>query len=332
MSISPTPRRYNSRSDRYYSSKVNDIPPFDLADNYNNKYTRYPIPNNLGDENVDRLIPEEIKLQKKAINDLISQNKKLQATTAAQRDEIERLNIIIGQFRAKLTKYSVLNKKLQEEINGKKNTIRYSPPGTAAKESSFESSFENANDYIQIPKKREEDIYMDEKFNPSTKQLNDKVDKLMELLANVQKQQQQQQSGFTDSSPRTEQNTLPVTSSPKIRDPSEEDIICQESAELKNLENQIEVVKKKLLIKKENELRKLSLENELIELMGQLSADSSPYHNNTKRRVDRRYEESGVSDSIKRDDKYTKEKIKPFNPVTDHNILETPTPNRRDSD
>lgn len=312
-----------------------DIPPFDLGDNYNRKYFNYAMPtNNHGNENVDRLVPEEIKLQKKVINDLISQNKKLQATTSSQREEIERLNIIIGQFRAKLTKYSVLNKKLQEELNGKGINARLSP-GNATKENSFETSFENASDYIQIPKRREDEDCMDDKISPSTKKLNDKVDKLMELLSNTQKQQYQHNISSPGLS-ASDQIPHPVTSSPKVREPSEEDILCQESAELKSLENQIELVKKKLLIKKENELRKLSLENELIELMGQLSTDTSPFHNNyAKRKQKKKYDDDDdFSESLKKNDIYTKKpNIKSFNPISENNILETPTPNnRRNSD
>lgn len=359
MNISPTPKRYNSRGDGYYASqargKVPEFEPYRKSGlNFNDGYSGINPPvyknglhSNLDD---DKLVPEEIKLQRTVINDLISQNKELQTTVHTQREEIERLNIIIGQFRAKLTKYSVMNRKLEDELRGSERSSNAlnKDRNDDRNDSILENSFENAEDYIQIPKLRDNSKGKQDK-SPQTNDLNDRLSQLVQLLEKSQQNNSTKiNSNSNDMSPPVcssatppERNNKPIMSSPKIRDPSEEDILCQESAELKNLENQIELVKKKLLIKRENELRKLSLENELIELMDQLSTDASPYRygkskgNFISTSKHKKHDEnlSDIYGDYTGKNSLRKHNIKPFNPIKMDNILETPTPpNRRNSE
>lgn len=237
MNLSPTPRRYASRSKPMGSDNAfmySD--PIDVRNSANN----------------DRIIPEEYRLNSQMINRLIKQNKELILKLDGKQEEIDRLNILVGSLRGKLIKYTEINKKLESE----------------SRVSSGTTTTENEQDYIQVPKRRSEatnreEVIHDDRINA----LNEKLDKLTKLVL--------QNNVPTSSSPLQSPTLLPTSSSKRtVLSPSEEDIMCRESQELKQMEDQIDSLKRKLLIKRENELRKISLNQELLELMDKLSTQA----------------------------------------------------------
>ena len=237
MNLCPTPRRYASRSKPMGSDNAfmySD--PIDVRNSANN----------------DRIIPEEYRLNSQMINRLIKQNKELILKLDGKQEEIDRLNILVGSLRGKLIKYTEMNKKLETE----------------SRVSSGTTTTENEQDYIQVPKRRSEptnreEVIHDDRINA----LNEKLDKLTKLVL--------QNNVPASSSPLQSPTVLPTSSSRRtVLSPSEEDIMCRESQELKQMEDQIDSLKRKLLIKRENELRKISLNQELLELMDKLSTQT----------------------------------------------------------
>ncbi|EDO15389.1 hypothetical protein Kpol_460p24 [Vanderwaltozyma polyspora DSM 70294] len=270
MNISPTPKRYSSaRSNR----NENNIPSMYSDPLYNDNMNQgggighLGGPRNIGNVPTEKIVPEEYRLNSQMINRLIKQNKELNNKLNSKQDEINRLNSLVGSLRAKLIKYTELNKKLNSDLQNFQNS-----------EIINNSITEDVNDYIQVPKKRSVTLGtspdsmstptilknshpVDEKIN----KLNDKLDKLTNLVL------EEKSSQSTTSNKST---TPPVTSQPNLffsKGPSDEDIMVKESVELKNLEDQIDSLKRKLLIKRENELRKISLNQELLELMDKLN-------------------------------------------------------------
>ncbi|QLQ80184.1 hypothetical protein HG537_0D01850 [Torulaspora globosa] len=243
MNLSPTPRRYTSRS---------------KAMGPDNAFL-YSDPVDVGDNVIkDRIIPEEYRLNSQMINRLIKQNKELTAKIDAKQEEIDRLNILVGSLRGKLIKYTEMNKKLEEDLV------------QAGSRVSSRNMTENEQDYIQVPKRRTETQDNVTSHDDRINALSGKLDKLTKLVL---------------------QNTVPSTSSPlqsppppvpienHKSSPSEEDIMCKESLELKQMEDQIDSLKRKLLIKRENELRKISLNQELLELMDKLNIPNQQERN-----------------------------------------------------
>ncbi|SCU89278.1 LANO_0D04368g1_1 [Lachancea nothofagi CBS 11611] len=249
MNISPTPRRYNS--------KGSDIPR--ATDEHFHPFNRdIPmIPS-------DRIIPEEYRVNSQMINKLIKQNKDLTLQLERKQDEIDRLNVLVGSLRGKLIKYTELNKKLSQNNASQ-------PPV-----SSNQSPYFSPDDVLQVNKARaKESSTSDSKLETRIGDIYSKLDALTSLMTSTI-------GGNDNSAPRdshvTSRQTRPSSSSAtadsvihrSLHAASEDEILTQESAELKSLENQIDLLKRKLLIKRENELRKLSLNKELLDLMDKL--------------------------------------------------------------
>ncbi|CEP60833.1 Spc42p LALA0_S02e00650g [Lachancea lanzarotensis] len=233
----------------------------------------------------ERILPEEYRVNSQMINKLIKQNKELTLQLDRKQDEIDRMNVLIGSLRGKLIKYTELNKKLNQNINRNNNHVNAS---AAATESMTHSESQSPNfspvDFLQVNKTRTKDP-----TNPAARtshlearigDIYSKLDALTTLMTHSIGE-----TGRSAASPSTQTNsdsrathTRPNSSSAStesvvhrsLRLASEDDIITQESAELQNLEGQIELLKRKLLIKRENELRKLSLNKELLDLMDKL--------------------------------------------------------------
>lgn len=270
MNISPTPRRYTSRSGNgaglnYGSSNINN----DHAYIYSDPVAR--------DYSGDRIIPEEYKLNSQMINRLIKQNKDLISKLDSKQEEIDRLNVLVGSLRGKLIKYTEMNKKLQEGLGVK----------TAS-----EDIVENEKDYIQVPKRRSNNDESSRTAPPNDDRINTlsmKLDKLADLVlengvlsspAIPQRVPTAPTSSGINLSSNSASN-IPLRRTVSLSEPSEEDIMCRESLELKQMEDQIDTLKRKLLIKRENELRKISLNQELLELMDKLSMQT-PVENRPK--------------------------------------------------
>lgn len=276
MNISPTPRRYNSRSG---GMDFNDENYLAFSDPVN----RDSNGNGMGRE---RIIPEEYKLNSRMINRLIRQNKELMNKLDGKQEEIDRLNVLVGSLRGKLIKYTELNKKLED----RQNVSRIPSDGS--------NDVETDSNYIQLPKRRNNKELDKDTTDPRLSKddrisaLSEKLDMLTKIMMESRNsslaspsQKEHSTSVPTPSSAPTSTTTAtspppPNTSTAILHRPSEEDIMCRESMELKQLEDQIESLKRKLLIKRENELRKISLSQELLELMGKLSMEQAQAQQN----------------------------------------------------
>ncbi|CCD27368.1 Spc42p NDAI_0K01770 [Naumovozyma dairenensis CBS 421] len=276
--VSPTPRRY------HYTS----------GDNAH--YYNYP---NVTKEDIngDKLLPKEAKLSTRAIDELIEQNRQLRRDLLGRDEENEKLRILNTSLKNKLIKYTDLNKILQDEKTDlefdnsnlrKRNdrlrtTIKKLSLSTniLADDADFDvendasAQLESKDDNcIQIPKRkhvnvsstlsRNEDMH---KSKNSSEILNEKLDKLIEYLSQVKKE-----TGNKDTS-----SHLAVQPNLEHINPTEKilttDPVIQESLEIRELEEKVEQAKKKTLLKQENELRKLSLSNELMDLLTKLSVE-----------------------------------------------------------
>ncbi|SCW04513.1 LAFE_0H15192g1_1 [Lachancea fermentati] len=191
----------------------------------------------------DRIVPEEYRVNSQMINKLIKQNKQLTAQLEHKQDEIDRLNVLVGSLRGKLIKYTELNKKLSS-----------APAASPASSSSPAAS----PDVLQVNKTRSGAARAAPALEDRVSDIYTKLDALTRLVAGER---------APDDPPRVR--------TPHLRSASEDDILTQESAELKQLEDQIDLLKRKLLIKRENELRKLSLNKELLDLMEKLDVSGS---------------------------------------------------------
>lgn len=260
MNISPTPRRYTSRT----AGGMGNSNAYIYSDPINREYNGGMGGIGAGGENGERILPEEYKLNSQMISRLIKQNKELGAKLDSKQEEIDRLNILVGSLRGKLIKYTEINKKLEDSF--KQGGSRVSSGNMS----------ENERDYIQVPKRRADSNSNKENVNEDQYVSNDdrisamteKLDKLTRLVL----ENNGVNNNILASSPLQSPSVVPLQMSKKsVLDPSEEDIMCRESSELKQMEDQIDSLKRKLLIKRENELRKISLNQELLELMDKLS-------------------------------------------------------------
>ncbi|SCU85235.1 LAMI_0C10550g1_1 [Lachancea mirantina] len=187
----------------------------------------------------DRIVPEEYRVNSQMINTLIKQNRELTAQLERKQEELDRVNVLVASLRGKLVKYTELNKRLtQSGAVSPPEVIQIGKPPAASEPSASDN--------------RIRDIY-------------DKLDALTALV----------RGSASASTPLHARAHSPGhTHAPA----HEEDILTMESAELKGLEDQIDVLKRKLLIKRENELRKLSLRKELLDLMEKLEVPQpAPY-------------------------------------------------------
>ncbi|KAH3899896.1 uncharacterized protein SCDLUD_004199 [Saccharomycodes ludwigii] len=257
------------------------------------------------------IIPEEYKRNSELISRLLKQNQEVINKLNDKQDEIDKLNLLVGSLRGKLIKYTELNKKLTRKLNEQQKTFdstlidRNIVNGEEKRE---ESPLQR--DFIQINKNKNTKSNSDSnnfglsKETPVKKQqkntvflendskineLNDKLDMLMNFV----KEKQGNASSINPNTPialnnnhksskhDSNNNVLGDTETRQEQDfnkkqytVTDEDILVQESKELKDLEMKIEEMKRKLLIKKQNELRKVSLNQELLDLMDKL--DPSP--------------------------------------------------------
>ncbi|AAS50824.1 ABR054Cp [Eremothecium gossypii ATCC 10895] len=237
MNISPTPKRYQSSN--HMPRAVNH--------NYHSAVPAYH--EHAAGQNADRIVPDEYKINSNMISSLIKQNKDLLAKLDEKDRELEKLNVLVGSLRGKLIKYTELNKKLQAQAQAARVP---SPPEPAA---------EPAADYLQLPRRAP--------AAENDKKIGELYDKLEQLTKVVHQQ-------HLHDPPAPARPRSPARSrSPARTAVSDDDIMISESSELKRLEEQVDQLKRKVLIKSENELRKLSLNQQLADLMHKLGVSSS---------------------------------------------------------
>ncbi|AET39618.1 Spc42p Ecym_4585 [Eremothecium cymbalariae DBVPG len=260
MNISPTPKRYQNPN--HMPRAVNF--------NYQNPAPAYHDP--INGHGGERIVPEEYKINSNMISSLIKQNKDLLSKLEDKERELEKLNVLVGSLRGKLIKYTELNKKLQAQAA----QAARAPPPLAAPEpqqqqqqqQQQQSQPELAQDYIQLPKRLQGNSENDKKIN----EIYDKLEYLTNVVAQQQQQPQQQQQS---SQKHSQLQTPAHRTGPSYNTVSDDDIMISESSELRKLEEQVDQLKRKVLIKSENELRKLSLNQQLVDLMGKLGVSSA---------------------------------------------------------
>lgn len=253
--ISPTPQRYGTE-----------------------KYARYGL------RKTDELLPEESRLSNDAINELIDMNRQLKKTLRDREDELDRYGRLTESLQSKLIKYTNLNNKLEREkieleleneklidINERlTNDLRTTSVAGDLKYSQKTRKGDDENtDDIFIPKRGHTFKDTTESNNTdlrkgSAEVLNKKLDTLIEYLS-------EDKSGAKTGNSRQKERHDHW----RLTDDDDDDIITRESLEIKNLEDQVEELRKKTLLKQENELRKISLSNELLELATKLSSDTT---------------------------------------------------------
>ncbi|AMD19663.1 HCL488Wp [Eremothecium sinecaudum] len=263
MNISPTPKRYQGSNNMPRAVNLNyHNPP---APSY------HPLPGH----GVEQIVPEEYKINSNMISSLIKQNKDLLAKLDEKDRELEKLNVLVGSLRGKLIKYTELNKKLQGQLaqSASVNSVPEQVPVLGVNQQQQQQQQQSqqaqqaqqrevASDFIQLPRRTPGNSEDDKKIN----EIYNKLETLTNLLAQQQKAEQDHQPmPATLTSPKSVYS--PVT---------EDDIMISESSELKKLEEQVDHLKRKVLIKSENELRKLSLNQQLVDLMEKLTATGSP--------------------------------------------------------
>ncbi|SCV01178.1 LAME_0G14576g1_1 [Lachancea meyersii CBS 8951] len=244
----------------------------------------------------ERIIPEEYRVNSQMINKLIKQNKDLTQQLDRKQDEIDRMNVLIGSLRGKLIKYTELNKKLSQQSTNNNNNNNNNNNGAAtttrhqSQESGIPSPTFSPVDVLQVNKTRAKDSTASaaraSQLETRISDIYSKLDALTTLMTNSIGESA---ANLAHSNVGARQaHTRPNSSSTStdsvlhrsLHAASEDEILTQESAELKSLEGQIDLLKRKLLIKRENELRKLSLNKELLDLMDKLdmSKPTLPTH------------------------------------------------------
>ncbi|KOG98277.1 Spc42p [Saccharomyces eubayanus] len=305
MNGSPTPKRYSSKSSRLYDDYYN------IPYQYSN-----PIPmnrdyNDIGSRmNADKLVPEEYKRNTEFINKAVQQNKELNFKLREKQNEIFELKKIAETLRSKLEKYVDITKRLEDQnlnLQIKANDLekKLSEANVIIKDRRYsnikepvvdENVISQDYDQINVPKNRPPDAGINPRSNNKAYNGSEQDNRLKAIEKTL--------SVLTDYVMRTEEsnndraslpsplNTMsPINNrlnfqeakkyNPTLKsNPSDDDIMMYESAELKRVEEQIEELKRKILVRKKHDLRKLSLNNQLQELQNIMDGDENVKEDN----------------------------------------------------
>lgn len=329
MNISPTPRRYTTRTgnprndplgmeDKYYFTD-----PMRKTNLRNGRYSN----NNVGQNNNDVLLPPEYKLSAQTFNELIEQNKRLTNMLEGKQREINDLKAENSEFRSKLWKYTEMADRYKNEIDRRDSEDRQRVNS---------QNMSQPTDYIQINKKRNDNnsnnhttpyrntIRKENRSNrknvrddtDSEYDDDDNDDSRYETAASSRRSKSDSQQAEkletlmknVEHINRILSDSLEEAPAPKIRSsssvihPTDTDILMTESSELQSLEDQIRVLQNKLNIKQQNEKRKVSLQQRLRELQDMLDSSPSSKVTNTSSTVKKNFDhtlyESDTDDSI----------------------------------
>ncbi|KAG0669196.1 spindle pole body component spc42 [Maudiozyma exigua] len=318
MNISPTPRRYTTRTGNPR------IDPLGMEDKYyfTDPLRKPNLRNGRYNNNNDVLLPPEYKLSAQTFNELIEQNKRLTNMLEGKQREINELKAENSEFRSKLWKYTEMADRYKNEIDRRDNDDRQRVKS---------QNMSQPTDYIQINKKRgenntttpyrnttrkenrsnrknarddtdseydddsEDSRYETAKSSRRSKSNSQQAEKLETLMKNVEHINRI----LSDS---LEEAPAPKVRSSSIIHPTDTDILMTESSELQSLEDQIRVLQNKLNIKQQNEKRKVSLQQRLRELQETLNSTSLSKENSTSNTVKQNFDhtlyESDTDDSI----------------------------------
>lgn len=258
-------------------------------DNFN--YNKMP-PSSFNYEK-EKLIPKEYKESKQTVDELVAQIKVLNKRLNDKHAENMRLNSLVDTLRNKLLKYKGLSDQYKEERDELSNKLY------------TRNISEHESDMIQLSKKRSKDrnIISDTKNNSSSplssntpkrekstderdnksdnlELLTAKMNKIYEVLSNLQTIKADTLNSHNDSNATTINSSRDINSdNDNLRKayPSEQDMIITETRELDNLQNLVHECRLKLQIKRDNDKRKASLQEELSSLQHALG--DSTMHN-----------------------------------------------------
>ncbi|CAI4044883.1 hypothetical protein SKDZ_11G1650 [Saccharomyces kudriavzevii ZP591] len=364
MNGSPTPKRYSSKSSRlhddYYNIPYQYSNPIPMNRDYNDVGSRM---------NADKLVPEEYKRNTEFINKAVQQNKELNFKLREKQNEIFELKKIAETLRSKLEKYVDITKKLEDQnlnLQIKLNDLekKLSDANAVIKDRSYSNVKEPAvdenfvsqdYDQINVPKNRAPGARINPRPNnkgPNGSEQDSRlkaIEKTLSVLTNYVMRTEDSNSDKASPLPSPLNTISPINNRLNFQEPkkynpthnvnpSDDDIMMYESAELKRVEEEIEELKRKILVRKKHDLRKLSLNNQLQELQSMmdgndnLKLDSLSKHNHTTHchssQSHRDYSPS--SDAClecSSNDLFEKNKIKPENNTSE--TFATPTPNNR---
>lgn len=363
MNGSPTPKRYSSKSSRLYDDYYN-IPyqysnPTPMKRDYNDVGSRI---------NADKLVPEEYKRNTEFINKAVQQNKELNFKLREKQNEIFELKKIAETLRSKLEKYVDITKKLEDQNLNLQIKIsdlekKLSDANSTFKEMRFpkvkdpmvdDDPVSENYDQINVPKHRAPDATGNPRTTNKVSNTSDQdsrlkaIERTLSVLTNYVMRSEDGNNDRMSPLPSPLNTISPINNrlnfqepkryNPTVKvNPSDDDIMMYESAELKRVEEEIEELKRKILVRKKHDLRKLSLNNQLQELQSMMDGDDNikldnvSKHNHATHRhssqSNRDYSPSSDACLECSNDLYEKNRVKPENNMSE--TFATPTPNNR---
>lgn len=341
MNISPTPKRYTSRSDFR-----NERPP-----QYGNNLRfnqGYPIDNrnNINPNPRERLIPKEYQESAKTVDDLLYEVKSLNRKLYEQQLEENRLIKLSETLKGKLSKYHQIALKYRQERNDLSFKLynRNIFDNNDIQDDNMDIFNENnvnrgrnddmdENDQIYIGKRRNDNVKNIQPSvainNPATQnktksndsELKEKIDKLYQMVSNLQL------DSVSNGNENHNLSNLKGRHDDNSKYPSERDLDIIKTEELKQLEDAVLEYREKLEAKKAYEKRKISAQQEISQIQKELNEFNYSHESrNTSRGpsnpdIDRDYEFSGKRPSRTRDGSKRRERVYTFNDEEEKSIF-----------
>jgi len=318
--------------------------------------------------NADKLVPEEYKRNTEFINKAVQQNKELNFKLREKQNEIFELKKIAETLRSKLEKYVDITKKLEDQNLNLQIKIsdlekRLSDANSTFKEMRFpkvkdpmvdDDPVSENYDQINVPKHRAPDATGNPRTTNKVSNTSDQdsrlkaIERTLSVLTNYVMRSEDGNNDRMSPLPSPLNTISPINNrlnfqepkryNPTVKvNPSDDDIMMYESAELKRVEEEIEELKRKILVRKKHDLRKLSLNNQLQELQSMMDGDDNikldnvSKHNHATHRhssqSSRDYSPSSDACLECSNDLYEKNRVKPENNMSE--TFATPTPNNR---
>lgn len=305
MNISPTPKRYNNKRN-FRMSDYRDVDDYYYNADYHDNLRRGNLNYNSGPSSYnnekEKLIPKEYKESKQTIDELLTQIRVLNKRLNDKQQENMRLNSLVDTLRNKLLKYTELSKQYKnerDELSNKLYTrnisecendmIQLNKRRGNGDQKSSNTNLNNVNDNIPSSvsiNSPSTEISSVSKNSLSTRSenlevLTSKMDKIYEVLNNLQSMKADNLNPPNTSNSTSDTSTSINNTNMKENYPSEQDIIIKETEELKKLEDSIQEYRRKVQIKRDNDKRKTSLQEELLRLQKDLGeVNMNSFHNN----------------------------------------------------
>ncbi|EDZ70930.1 YKL042Wp-like protein [Saccharomyces cerevisiae AWRI1631] len=276
MNGSPTPKRYSSKSSRLYDDYYN------IPYQYSNPTPMNRDYNDVGSRiNADKLVPEEYKRNTEFINKAVQQNKELNFKLREKQNEIFELKKIAETLRSKLEKYVDITKKLEDQNLNLQIKIsdlekKLSDANSTFKEMRFpkvkdpmvdDDPVSENYDQINVPKHRAPDATGNPRTTNKVSNTSDQdsrlkaIERTLSVLTNYVMRSEDGNNDRMSPLPSPLNTISPINNrlsfqepkkyNPTVKvNPSDDDIMMYESAELKRVEEEIEELKRKILVRK----------------------------------------------------------------------------------